>query len=423
MASLVGAAPAPAPASAPLAERALLGAFVHQPGLVEGDPAGVAALEALLGRRLDVVHDFLPWGVPLARVADRAPERPLLVSWAPSAQAVRDLAAGRPDAYVDGVVADLAAREAATFLRFGYEMNGSWNAYSAAADGGPSAAQFRQAWRELARRLDAAGADVPLVWCPNERDWPAVDGNRLEDYWPGADVVDVLGVDAYDWGSQRPRRGDGRHRSFEQVLARPYERVTALPRTAHLPVWLCETGTTEVEGRPQAKGDWYRDLYASTRFPRLAAVVHFSQDDQRDVQRDWRLDTSPESVAGLREALVGSGSTATASERAPAAAGPADEATWAGPPHVTWVMQDWEARLTVRTGVPGGDVHLEELLAGEWVARTNDLAGPGGEVTLTWGAGAPSTLRVRVLDDEQTSPPFTVVFGPGRWTGTSSTPV
>lgn len=304
MGLLAGGAPAGGPPVAPLAERALLGAFVHEPGLVEGDPRGVARIEREIGRPLDLVHDFLAWGRPLSQVADRATGRSLLVSWKPTAQAVRDLAADRPDPYVDQVLADLVAREEATSLRFAYEMNGSWNEYSASSPGGPTAEEFRAAWRVLAGRLRALGGDVPLVWCPNEQDWPGGRGNRLEDYWPGADVVDVLGFDAYDWGDERPRRGDGRDRSFTQLVRGPYERLLRLPGAGSLPVWLCETGTTEDADDPGAKGDWYRAAYATTAFPRLTAVIHFSEDDQRDVQRDWRLDTSPDSLAGLREALT-----------------------------------------------------------------------------------------------------------------------
>ncbi|GAA2029666.1 glycosyl hydrolase [Pseudokineococcus marinus] len=301
---LLGARPQPGGAEGePLAGRALLGAFVHERGGVEGAPAGVARLERAIGRRLDLVHDFLAWGRPLAQVADRATGRALLVSWQPTPAAVRDLAADRPDACAEQVLADLAARPEPTLLRFAHEMNGSWNSYSSASPGGPTAAEFRAAWRVLAGRLRALGGDVPLVWCPDGGDCPPRPGNRLEDYWPGADVVDVLGVDAYDWGTAQPRRGDGRDRSLAELVRAPYERLLLLPGAGHLPVWLCETGTTEHADDPRAKGDWYRAAYAVTEFPRLAAVVHFSEDDQRDAQRDWRLDSSCESLAGLRDAL------------------------------------------------------------------------------------------------------------------------
>lgn len=39
-------------------------------------------------------------------------------------------------------------------------------------------------------------------------------------------------------------------------------------------------------------------MFASTRFPRLTTLVCFSEDDQRDTPRDWRLDSSESSLEG-----------------------------------------------------------------------------------------------------------------------------
>ncbi len=44
-------------------------------------------------------------------------------------------------------------------------------------------------------------------------------------------------------------------------------------------------------------------MFSTTSFPRLTGIVYFSENDTRDVQRDWRIDSSPTSLAGFREGL------------------------------------------------------------------------------------------------------------------------
>ncbi len=289
----------------PLAERVRVGAFVHRTGSAPADPGGVLALESQLGRRLDITHDFFAWGRPFTEaLTPLVPERDLMLSWKPAPGTMWSIAKGEQDAYIDRFAADAAAYGHPVHLRLAYEMNGDWNSYSAAA-GGPPAPVWVESWQRVVQRFRAAGAsNVRFVWCPNETDFPSVDGNRMEDYWPGADHVDVLGVDAYNWSTRSPRRGDGQWRTFEEVLAEPYARLQALPGAEGMPVWLCEFGTTEAGPSDPAgasKEQWFRDMFATRGFPHLEAVVYFSEDDQRDVQRDWRLETSAASIAGFRE--------------------------------------------------------------------------------------------------------------------------
>lgn len=295
----------------PLAGRVRIGAYVHLAGHPFTDPvapADLAAFERALGRRLDLVHYFFTWGRNFAEALNANAEgRALVLSMKPDGSLVRDIAAGRQDGYIDRFARDARDSGHEIYLRFGHEMNGQWMSYSAGAPVGPPAYLFVDAWRRLVDRVRAQGAgNVRFVWCPNESDFPDRPGNRLEDYWPGEDHVDIAGFDAYNWSNQQPVRGDGSWRSFDQLVAGPYERIT---RLTHRPIWLGEFGTTEaVSGSdPVAadKGNWFRDMFASTRFPRLEALVYFSEDDRRDVQRDWRLESSAESLRGFRDGWAG----------------------------------------------------------------------------------------------------------------------
>lgn len=291
----------------PLAARVAVGAYVHLQESPPRDPVAPADLQEMerrLGGAVDVVHYFWTWGRPFTEALSvNLTGRDLLLTLKPDAGVVREVASGQHDGYLDEFARQARAWGGPVYLRYGHEMNGSWMSYSAGSPGGPSAQEFVASWVRLATRVRAQRAtNVRLVWSPNELDVPAQDGNRLEDYWPGRQWVDVLGVDAYNWSAQEPRRGVGGWRSFEQVVAGPYDRVTAL--APDLPVWVCEIGTPEADPAydpPHAdKGAWLTEMFRSRRFPRLTGIVYFSENDTRDTQRDWRLDSSQGSLDGWR---------------------------------------------------------------------------------------------------------------------------
>jgi beta-mannanase len=283
-----------------------VGAYVHladEPFRETVAPDDLARLEGELGGRLDIIHYFLAWGAPFGRaVTANADGRRLMLSMKPDRDLVRQIAAGQQDDYIIQFARDAASFGQPVFIRFGHEMNGEWMDYSAARPGGPTAEQFRTAWVRLVRTVRAYATNVQFVWCPNEGDFPARPGNTMEDYWPGDEWVDIAAFDAFNWSERQPRRGDGRWRSFDEMVQGPYDRVA---RISAKPIWLGEFGTTDPEVPPDppsaSKGQWFRDMFASRRFPRLAAVIYFSENDERDTQRDWRIDSSTDSLKGFRE--------------------------------------------------------------------------------------------------------------------------
>jgi hypothetical protein len=81
-------------------------------------------------------------------------------------------------------------------IRLGHEANGTWYPDSI----GTTPRDFAR-WREFWRKTVVAMRSVPgahfrFDWCVNA----AVRNIPLNDYYPGDDVVDIVGVDAYDVG-------------------------------------------------------------------------------------------------------------------------------------------------------------------------------------------------------------------------------
>ena len=77
---------------------------------------------------------------------------------------------------------------------------------------------------------------------------PDSPANRLERYYPGADYVDVLALDGYNWGASHP----GVRRlavASSEVFGAGYDRLRAL---GPQPIWIAEVGSAP-RGRRQGR--------------------------------------------------------------------------------------------------------------------------------------------------------------------------
>lgn len=222
--------------------------------------------------------------------------------------------AGTHDAALNAHAASFATVNGPVYLRMWAEMNGDWATWSARYSGsgaqaasGTQAAKHTQwinAWKHVVDLYRASAADnVRFVWNPNNVDEP--DADNLEDYWPGNTYVDVLGVDAYNFGQP--------WQTFDDIFSECYGRVTALGTTGQ-PVWLGEFGSREPsvvevdseEGdtipidSAHSKGTWVNDMMGSTSYPRLQALCYF------DVQKErhWQMQSSTTSLNAFKAGLT-----------------------------------------------------------------------------------------------------------------------
>ena len=213
-----------------LANRVMIGAFTY--GGVWRGMQPVLDLEEALGRRLDIVHWFTNWDQPyfpemVAAVA--AAGRKPLISWQPHRQSVADIAAGHHDRYLRLWARGVRGSGGEVYLRPFPEMNGDWVPWN----GEPET--LKLAWRRMAAIFAEEGAgNVRWVFSPNVTDSPKTEANRMENYYPGDDVVDVLALDGYNWGTTREWTA---WRSFEEVFNTGYERIITL---GSQPVWFDE---------------------------------------------------------------------------------------------------------------------------------------------------------------------------------------
>lgn len=185
-------------------------------------------------------------------------------------------------------------------VRLGHEANGTW--YPDSLPGNPSGnALWAQFWRKTALAMKSVpGAHFQFDWTVNA----AVRPIPLAQFYPGDDVVDIVGVDAYDVGVQgSPSRWPvhyGRRGGIGDVVrfARAHHKQLSIP----------EWGIQQAGGKSMAAGDdpAYVDGIASVvRHNDVAYQSYFYSGPFAP-----QLNSSPRSLAAYRRHFGGSGDSA-----------------------------------------------------------------------------------------------------------------
>jgi hypothetical protein len=231
-------------------------------------------LEELLGRTVDVDHNYTGWKEPFPGWREKwdvAHGRVPFVSWAKTSTS--SVNSGR----YDGMIRDRAEQVKdfgyPILLEWFWEMDGSRNRHIAG-----SPASFIAAWKRIHRIFERAGVtNVSWVWCPNA--WGFNTG-EAQKYYPGDEYVDWICANGYNWA---PGRQGDHWRSFEWIFKPFYEWAVSHNK----PLMIGEFGVQE--RKPGEKAQWLRDAAKTlkTEFPEIKAVVYFNVKKRYN----WRLQT------------------------------------------------------------------------------------------------------------------------------------
>jgi hypothetical protein len=197
--------PKPAPAKAPSAGGGPgRSGLAWQSGIVVGPPSEVKAWEGFRGRTVDVVHGFTErgsWdGVESADwiLSDYAKAPVKLVISQPfwpegSGGSLKACAGGAYDAnWARYGKALKAAGRTDAYTRLAWEFNGDWFEWSATDVGA-----WKQCFRRVVTAVRSTAPGARFEWNMNAHGSQTAGGSAWNAY-PGDDVVDVVGIDAYD---------------------------------------------------------------------------------------------------------------------------------------------------------------------------------------------------------------------------------
>jgi beta-mannanase len=173
------------------------------------------------------------------------------------------------------------------YLRFAPEMNLPSEPWGTGRNGN-TVQDFVDAWRHVHGIFVSRGAtNAKWVWAPNVFSSSGSAAN-FAPYYPGSDVVDVLGLDGYNWGSLDVWQ------TWTQVFGSSYDALCQLD--AVKPVMISETASTELGGN---KAAWITSAYTReipSRTPRVKIVIWFDQNKETD----WRVESSTASLNAYR---------------------------------------------------------------------------------------------------------------------------
>jgi mannan endo-1,4-beta-mannosidase len=198
------------------------------------------------------------------------------------------ITSGKYDLYLEQF-----ARESRQFgkrflIRFAHEMNLARYHWGGSPEefGSESPARYREMYRYVVKKFqDQRANNIRWVFCPNADSVPPEPWNRIAAYYPGDDVVDVVGLDGYNWGTTQTKAANGwdsQWRSFESIFAAPIAELRTV--ASGKPIGVFETSSAYVGGN---KEEWVRSALDAARTLGLGAVVWF----QVNKELDWRLET------------------------------------------------------------------------------------------------------------------------------------
>jgi len=195
---------------------------------------------------------------------------------------------GRWDGYFRRFAKEARAAGDIIYYRFGYEMNGDWQAW------GEQPEKFTKAWRRAWKIFREEKADnVRWVFSANVIWGERTVKQDLLPYYPGDRYVDVVGLDGYNFGDNHSRYH--RWKSYADVFRTSLDALkTHFPDK---PLWITEIGCAEGPG----KAAWIQDFFAHFNAdPAIRVFVWFNEDKQYAGEPNWRFDSDKDSAERFR---------------------------------------------------------------------------------------------------------------------------
>jgi hypothetical protein len=182
----------PALAPAPPASGAYFGAWVGPDVFTQANEvSAVQDLQNRLGRKLSIVHTYLPWQAPFPSssvLTFLSQGSMLLISWAGTDTS--QVASGADDSWIRTRARQIKALGQPVFLEWRWEMDRP-NLRSQVHSG----ADYVAAWDHIRAVFAAVGVqNAAWVWCPTANGF--ADGQAAA-FYPGNNEVDWICADAY----------------------------------------------------------------------------------------------------------------------------------------------------------------------------------------------------------------------------------
>ncbi|HWR29953.1 MAG TPA: glycosyl hydrolase, partial [Negativicutes bacterium] len=183
-------------------------------------------------------------------------------------------------------------------FRLNNEMNGDWCWYSAMY-AGKDTDIYKAVWRHIHNLFDEVGVDNVLwVWNPHDTSLPDFKWNHPLMYYPGDDVVDIIGITGYNTGTYFPGE---KWRTFHDI----YKQVDVnYSDWFDKPFMITEFGSNSVGGD---KAAWIDSMFREIpEYKRIKVAIWWSGVDLDEAGRPGRvylLDENDTTTEAFRRGL------------------------------------------------------------------------------------------------------------------------
>lgn len=269
------------------------------------DPVAIGAVEQLAEAEVGIVRVFARWDTIFPSANHRAllaNGRPIHLSVRPRTDDGRvvpwaDIAEAEPGSTTYDELNRWLEIVASYGSQIYFTLNHEPETNDSAANG--DSAEFVAAWRKMVGMLrSAGGGDVRTVLVLGRG---AYRDGSIDNWYPGDDVVDVVGVDPYNWyrcqGSDRAWTGPRELLEPALAFAAAHGKPLAVP----------EIASTEHPDDSKRKADWIRELGDVLADPAVAEqlefLIWFSVHDRAWPDCQWEYDSSPQSTAAMADLL------------------------------------------------------------------------------------------------------------------------
>lgn len=178
-----------------------------------------------------------------------------------------------------------------------WEMNGAWMPWNAAKNGNDPTV-FKRMFRRVVTVGRAAGYGGEFVWSPNAYSSTKDAWNMLDAYYPGDDVVDIVGGSIYNGftANQVPWR------EFKDIAAG----LKAIAVAHNKPLMMSEGSSIEDVATPGRKAQWIRNMFAYLESdPRWTCILWFHRPAVATEAKDYRVNSSATSLTAWKEVIRG----------------------------------------------------------------------------------------------------------------------
>jgi peptidoglycan hydrolase-like protein with peptidoglycan-binding domain len=253
----------------------------------DGD-SSLSDFENLVGKKMNLYADFEGWDTPFpSYLASKvgATGKTLIIFWEPSF-GYDQINNGTYDNYIKEFANGAKNYNYPVILAPFDEMNLNEEAWGYGKNGN-NATKFIAAWKRIHDIFISQGAsNVKFGIAFNNESVPNVSGNKYNDYYPGTDYVDYVGLDGFNFGSPWV--------SFAQVFDGSMKEASSFGKPLYI------FSTASIPGTNKAL--WISDGLGThiKTYPNLKGWVWFNQNGG---DGNWLINSDPASLSSFKSII------------------------------------------------------------------------------------------------------------------------